>query len=128
MLYERSEFPVSESNSLDAPENRIHEHDIFWIAGKERRFFFFLAVQGLVFNGEQTISVDVVEYHLLSWMRGNSDLIFTIIHKYISISQKRQIISFCISFLRSARAKTKYRYNGKYHAAACEQAFVCGTA
>src|SRR5258706_3914347 len=25
--------------------------------------------------------------------------------------------SFCISFLRSARAKTKYRYNGKYHAA-----------
>ena len=31
-------------------------------------------------------------------------------------------------FLRSQSAKTKNRYNGKYHAAAGEKAFVCGTA
>jgi hypothetical protein len=36
--------------------------------------------------------------------------------------------SFCISFLRSASAKKKHGSNGKYHAAAGEQAFVCGTA
>jgi hypothetical protein len=31
---------------------------------------------------------------------------------------QRSFIFFCISFLRSQSAKTKYRYNEKYHAAA----------
>ena len=87
------------NRTVGMPQKTAYTNTIFFGLPERKEVFFFLAVQGLVFNGEQTVSVDVVEYHLLSWMRGNSDLIFTIIHKYISISQKRQIISFCILFL-----------------------------